>query len=177
VTLAAGTRLGPYEILAQLGAGGMGVVYAATDTRLGRRVALKLLPEEMVERREALERFKREARAASGLNHPHICAVHDIGEHEGRPFLVMELMKGETLKSAMGGKPMPVERVLELGAQVADALEAAHGAGIVHRDLKPPTSSSPSAERPSSSTSGWPRWRRAGRDRRARSWRRNRRST
>jgi len=136
VALAAGTRLGPYEILSPLGAGGMGEVWKARDTRLDREVAIKLLPEG-VAGPEALERFKREAKAASALNHPHICAVFDTGEHEGRPFLVMERMKGQTLREAIGGKAMPIRRVLELGAQVADALEAAHGAGIVHRDIKP----------------------------------------
>ncbi len=136
MALTAGTRLGPYEVLSPLGAGGMGEVWRARDTRLDREVAIKLLPEGM-STPEALERFKREAKAASALNHPHICSVFDIGEHEDRPFLVMELMRGQTLREAIGGKPMPIERILELGAQVADALEAAHGAGIVHRDIKP----------------------------------------
>jgi len=136
VALTAGTRLGPYEVLSPLGAGGMGEVWKARDTRLDREVAIKLLPEG-VSTPEAFERFKREAKAASALNHPHICAVFDIGEHEGRPFLVMERMKGQTLREAIGGKAMPIERVLELGVQIADALEAAHGAGIVHRDIKP----------------------------------------
>ncbi len=136
MALEAGTRLGPYEIFSPLGAGGMGEVWRARDNRLDREVAIKLLPEGMAGA-EALERFKREARTASALNHPHICAVHDIGEQEGRPFLVMELMRGETLREAIGGQPMPMERVLQLGVQVADALRAAHGAGIVHRDIKP----------------------------------------
>jgi Tol biopolymer transport system component len=136
VTINAGTRLGPYEILSPLGAGGMGEVWKARDTRLDREVAIKLLPEG-VAGPESLERFKREAKAASALNHPHISSVYDIGEHEGRPFLVMERMKGQTLREAIGGKAMPLQQVLELGAQIADALEAAHGAGIVHRDIKP----------------------------------------
>lgn len=136
MSLAAGIRLGPYEILSPLGAGGMGEVWKARDTRLEREVAIKLLPEG-VTGPESLERFRREARAASALNHPHICAVHDVGEHEGRPFLVMERMRGLTLREAIGGKAMPVDRVLQLGVQIADALEAAHGAGIVHRDIKP----------------------------------------
>lgn len=134
--LAPGTKLGPFEILAPLGAGGMGEVYRARDARLDREVAIKLLPDGTAAHPEALERFRREARAASALNHPHICTVHDFGEHEGKPFLVMERLRGVTLKEAIGGRPMPVERVLKLGAQVADALEAAHEAGIVHRDVK-----------------------------------------
>jgi len=112
------------------------VVYEAEDLNLGRRVALKFLPEALSSP-EALERFKREARAASALNHPHICVVYDLGEHGGKPFIAMERMQGETLKHTIAAGPMPLERVLELGSQMADALEAAHGAGIVHRDLKP----------------------------------------
>ena len=154
MTLSSGTRLGPYEVLSQLGRGGMGEVWRARDTRLDREVAIKLLSCEMAGP-EALERFKREAKAASALNHPHICVVHDIGEHEGRPFLVMERLKGETLREAIGGKPMPVQRVLELGAQIADALEAAHGAGIVHRDIKPANVFVTARGDASFSTSAW----------------------
>jgi dienelactone hydrolase len=131
-----GETISHYRILSRLGGGGMGVVYEAEDLNLGRRVALKFLPDAL-KSPDALERFKREARAASALNHPHICVVHDLGEHEGKPFIAMERMEGETLKHALTRGPMPLDRVLKLGSEIADALEAAHGAGIVHRDLKP----------------------------------------
>jgi serine/threonine protein kinase len=135
--LASGTRLGPYKIEEPIGAGGMGEVYRATDTRLNRAVAVKILPSRLTTEPGAKLRFEREAHTASALNDPHICTIYDVGEHDGRQFLVMELLEGRTLKEYMDGQGLAIEEVLNLGRQIAAALQTAHGKGIIHRDVKP----------------------------------------
>src|SRR6266851_8982452 len=137
MALTPGTKLGPYEITAAIGAGGMGEVYRARDTRLGREVAIKVLPEALAKDADRLRRFEQEARTIAALNHPNILAIHDIGTHDGAPFLVSELLEGMTLREKLETGPLPVRRAIEYALGLAQGLAAAHEKGIVHRDLKP----------------------------------------
>jgi eukaryotic-like serine/threonine-protein kinase len=137
MSLAPGARLGAFEIVSLVGAGGMGEVYRARDTRLGRDVAIKVIPAALIGDSDRLQRFEQEARATATLNHPNILAVYDIGSHDGAPYIVSELLDGETLRERVAAGPLPVRKAIELGIQIAQALAAAHGKGIVHRDLKP----------------------------------------
>src|SRR5712692_4487089 len=137
MTLASGTKLGPYEIQSPLGAGGMGEVYRAMDTRLDRTVAIKVLASHLSSSPELKQRMEREARAISSLNHPHICHLYDIGSQDGTDYLVMEFLEGETLAERLRKGAMPLNEILRIGIAVADALAVAHRQGIVHRDLKP----------------------------------------
>src|SRR6516162_2251404 len=132
-----GQTVSHYRIISKLGGGGMGAVYDAEDTRLGRHVALKFIPEELVNDRKSLERFLWEARAASQLNHPGICTIHDIEESDGHPFIVMERLEGVSLKDRLLGKPLDLDEILDIGIQVSNALAACHAKGIIHRDIKP----------------------------------------
>src|SRR5437868_3061182 len=137
MTLSPGTKLGPYEVVAPIGAGGMGEVYRAKDTRLDRSVAIKILPAHFSADPVRKQRFEREAKTISSLNHPHICVLYDVGQQDGTDYLVMECVEGDTLAKRLEKGPLPLEQVLKYGAQIADALDKAHRSGIVHRDLKP----------------------------------------
>src|ERR1700758_258595 len=137
MALTSGTKLGPYEIQSPIGAGGMGEVYRARDTRLGREIALKILPESFACESDRLHRFEQEARAIAALNHSNILAVFDIGQHNGSPFLVSELLEGESLRAVLDCGALPQRKTIEYGVQIAQGLAAAHDKGIVHRDLKP----------------------------------------
>src|SRR6202521_4004407 len=137
MSLTPGTKLGPYEVIASAGAGGMGEVYRARDTRLDRTVAIKILPAHLSDNPEAKQRFDREARAISSLNHPNICTLYDVGHQDGIDYLVMEFLEGETLGDRLAKGPLPPEQVSKYGIEICEGLERAHRSGVVHRDLKP----------------------------------------
>src|SRR6266567_2944565 len=137
MSLSPGTKLGPYEIQSALGAGGMGEVYRALDTRLDRAIAIKILPDHLSQNPEAQQRFDREARAISSLNHPNICTLYDVGHQDGTDYLVMEFLEGETLADRLAKGPLPVSQILKYGTDICEGLERAHRSGVVHRDLKP----------------------------------------
>src|SRR5271166_2143748 len=137
MALTSGTKLGPYEVLSPLGAGGMGEVYRARDTRLGRDVAIKILPESLTQDADRLRRFEQEARTVAALNHPNILGVYDIGQQQGSPYMVCELLDGETLREKMQEGPIAQRRAIEYASQIAEGLAAAHDKGVIHRDLKP----------------------------------------
>src|SRR5438876_5558695 len=137
MTIASGTHLGPYEIVGPIGAGGMGEVYRARDTRLGRDVAVKVLPHTFSADVDRLRRFEQEACAAGALNHPNILSIYDVGTHDGSPYLISELLEGETLRDRLAREPLPLSRAVDFAVQMAHALAAAHDKGIIHRDLKP----------------------------------------
>src|SRR5262249_34191148 len=137
MVLPPGTKLGPYEIQSPLGTGGMGEVYRAQDTRLGRTVAIKILPAQLSSDPLRKQRFEREAKTISGLNHPHICVIHDVGHQDGIDYLVMECIEGETLEKRLEKGSLPLDQVVTIGAEIAGALDRAHRSGVVHRDLKP----------------------------------------